>query len=74
MNGGGGRMFPRTRAEAKGDPGEAGISLRDWFAGMALAGMAASGRTLDPRTRGDTVTLAYKLADAMLRVRANSDS
>ena len=45
------------------------MSLRDWWAGWALAGIAASGRTLDPCACADTAQLAYKLANAMLRAR-----
>lgn len=65
----GGPAFPHPGSSNPPIPAHGGMSLRDWFAGQALAGMAASGRTLDPRTRGDTATLAYRLADALLRVR-----
>lgn len=44
-----------------------GMSLRDWFAGQALAGMLSS----DGRPTGDQAKAewAYDLADAMLRAR-----
>lgn len=44
-----------------------GMSLRDWFAGMALAGMCANGNenSWPPNAEG-----AYKFADAMLAERA----
>ena len=56
--------------------GTNGMSLRDWFAGQALAGMLAgylptlsrnASKTLniDPRTMG----VAYEIADVMLRAR-----
>lgn len=53
-------------------PYYAGMSLRDWFAGQALAGMMASNDavpvgTLDPR--GLLASSAYAMADAMLKAR-----
>lgn len=48
--------------------GAAGMTLRDWFAGQALAGMLA-----DPNVPGkprQTSEAAYELADAMLAARA----
>lgn len=42
-----------------------GMSLRDWFAGMALQGMLASETG---KTRPDEyATLAYMMSDAMLK-------
>ena len=60
-----------------GDKGEVvpvgGLSIRDWFAGMALQGMIASGKHLTERmhenpdkTIGD---MAYMAADEMLAAR-----
>ena len=48
-------------------PDYRGMSLRDWFAGQALAGMLSS----DGRPTGDQAKAewAYDLADAMLRAR-----
>ena len=48
-----------------------GMSLRDWFAGMALMGIAAN----DPPSYSDvgisdTAELSYQIADAMLAERA----
>lgn len=45
---------------------EWGMSLRDWFAGQALAGMMA-----DPNVGADVATgnTAYMMADAMLEAR-----
>ena len=57
----GGPAFPSDRF------GERGMSLRDWFAGQALAGLIAC-----PNTSGgekDFARNAYKLADAMLAER-----
>lgn len=48
---------------------EAGMSLRDWFAGQALAGWMAS-FSPDCRMKAtNCAALAYELADAMLEAR-----
>lgn len=49
-----------------------GMTLRDWFAGQALAGLCAA--HANPAAIGfpdnvETATKAYDLADAMLRAR-----
>lgn len=56
---------------------EAGMSLRDWFAGQALAGVmrlaiesARSGRSIDAAL---IAVGAYEQADAMLAEREKSD-
>lgn len=71
----GGPAFPRP--ESRGSSGavtghsQAGMSLRDWFAGKALPVVAmpdANGRfTQDPEI---LASWAYALADAMLAERA----
>jgi hypothetical protein len=43
------------------------MTLRDWFAGQALAGLLREG--IDIYGTGDTASTAYKVADAMLRAR-----
>jgi hypothetical protein len=43
-----------------------GMSLRDWFAGQALAGMLASGEDFRPSAGAEA---AYLLADAMIAAR-----
>jgi hypothetical protein len=53
----GGPAFPISE---HGLQGYNGMSLRDWFAGQALAG------GLDCRTTIGTAELAYEIADAML--------
>lgn len=68
----GGPAFPYPHYEHQ-DPG---MSLRDWFAGMALIGLMA--RLAQPshkvisegwREAGSEADLAYKIADAMLKER-----
>lgn len=53
---------------------DAGMSLRDWFAGQALCGLLADpdgprGEGSDPYVVG-----AYRIADAMLAERAKGDA
>lgn len=68
----GGPAFPSGNDVSVGiytSSGHAGMTLRDWFAGQALAGLLA-----DPNVRGpDVLRLsavdAYKAADAMLAER-----
>ena len=47
--------------------GQSGMSLRDWFAGQALAAMAKL--EVDPNNDNDIATKAYAVADAMLKAR-----
>ena len=54
-----------------------GMSLRDWFAGMALQGMFAANSPLPQPMSGEQVDEifareAYKTADAMLKSREAS--
>lgn len=62
----GGPAFPVTVTN-EGDTGSRGMSLRDWFAGMAMQGFLASG-IIDwrPTQWADS---AYIVADAMLAAR-----
>ena len=57
--------FPGKVADP-GEPRFTGMTLRDWFAGQALAGLMAATYTGDWKTR-DFAKTAYRLADAMLR-------
>lgn len=82
----GGPAFPEVFSEERGEHGErgyevcstGGMSLRDWFAGQALAGMIANpdfGQPTDEARRlgkfaSKAATLCYELADAMLAERA----
>lgn len=49
-----------------------GMSLRDWFAGQALAGLLSTGP--NKATCGAFARDAYALADAMLSVRAKGEA
>jgi hypothetical protein len=51
--------------------GERGLTIRDWFAGQALAGMAGHWvETPRPVDCDDYAKRAYRFADAMLKARA----
>lgn len=47
--------------------GAGGMSLRDWFAGMALQGMLANSGNMG--TNADCVIAAYHVADMMIKKR-----
>lgn len=70
----GGPAFPKTR-EAIIDSRSAGMTLRDWFAGQALAGLVqlravheAARESGEPAEK-ITAAAAYEYADAMLEAR-----
>lgn len=46
-----------------------GMSLRDWFAGMALTAMSAPGSDWKKRWEEEQADRAYELADAMIAAR-----
>jgi hypothetical protein len=55
------------------DPGDSGMSLRDWFAGMALQGeLASQGEYCNYSNHSDMKDITcwtYEVADAMLAAR-----
>lgn len=77
----GGPAFPRsytTALEAAQGLGESGMSLRDWFAGMALQGICANpdisthahkAALGTPETRRVFAEGAWAQADAMLEMK-----
>lgn len=82
----GGQAFPLQDAYGPardfGTPGHPGMTLRDWFAGRALAGLLAGRFDSDNvkwAHRGDAQRAAmfaensYFVADAMLAERAKKD-
>ena len=68
----GGPAFPRVNPEyCKNNDG---MTLRDWFAGQALVGIA--GRLMSPTEwNGDCIaSAAYELADGMMEEREATDN
>jgi hypothetical protein len=71
MTNDGGPAFPRpaafSNAERTACTEQDGMTLRDWFAGQALAGLLRDG--IDVHGIDDSAYLAYEMADAMLKAR-----
>lgn len=72
----GGSAFPRVPVQwGNGDTvwGDAGMSLRDYFAAKAMAGGITAGKDMPMRGyegwRDEFALEAYRYADAMLRAR-----
>lgn len=71
----GGFAFPRplvVTTQGIEDDAETGMTLRDWFAGMALQGYLSSFAGLEDAgfpSSAKCALLAYRIADAMLRER-----
>lgn len=71
----GGHAFPRDGVKdgyGKIVGAQGGMSLRDWFAGQALAGMCGHPRALSQVQDGDLLSdakLMYRFADAMIAAR-----
>jgi hypothetical protein len=61
------RIAPDTISESRMDV-EGGLTIRDWFAGMALQGMNAM-PSWDKGTTKEIAREAYSIADAMLAAR-----
>lgn len=59
MSDNGGFAFPNN--------GDAGMTLRDYFAGQALVGLLVTNNPYLPL--GDMATLSYGMADSMLKAR-----
>lgn len=66
----GGPAFPLPNTQQHGDAvlfyGKPGMSLRDWFAGMALQGLLAN---MNNALHDSWARDAYNMADAMLKAR-----
>jgi len=82
----GGPAFPRNGHPDKGDFPEDGMTLRDYFAGQALAGIMANperwkqiaddykaGKKTYDECSASNAAKAYSLADAMLAQRGKAD-
>ena len=75
----GGSAFPRIDWLERGDSGRtdvicaSGMTLRDYFAGQALAGLHASPNRKAAFIHEDDATFCYCAADAMLAARAHQE-
>jgi hypothetical protein len=68
----GGPAFPNVGGTEPNDLFPSyGMSLRDYFAGQALAGLLANPNTRETRT--DTALAAYFIADALLKARTQGE-
>lgn len=67
----GGPAFPQTNDSWQGPHAvPEGMSLRDWFAGMAIQGMLAGRKCeLANVALGDMISSAFVIADAALKAR-----
>lgn len=63
----GGPAFPRAAGQLPGS--QAGMSLRDWFAGQALVGAVATVNGPGFAEWAYYADAAYQIADAMLAAR-----
>ena len=63
----GGPAFPNTAKPMAGEMTEWGMSLRDWFAGMALPAIYKLG--CGDITEAEMALDAYRVADEMLAAR-----
>ncbi len=64
----GGSAFPLYLPQDEGDIRN-GMTLRDWFAGQVIGGMAASLAPSNGNTPRDLADAAFELADAMIAAR-----
>lgn len=64
--------FPEVPGDFNEYEGRPGMTLRDWFAGQALAGLStgAANYVPDEAERTLAAQVAYRLADAMLAERS----
>ena len=65
-------IFEARHANADYDITHIGMSLRDYFAAQALQGMISADHKSE-RSMSEMVTLAYKIADAMIAEREKQD-
>ena len=66
--------FQNPRASARGAVNEFGMTLRDYFAAKAMQGLLAAQihGFNDRPANGPFASMAYEMADAMLRARAQT--
>ena len=65
----GGPAFPKTITAGDKSISEGGLTIRDYFAGQALAGLLVNYDTHSLKV-ADCVGISYDVADIMLKARA----
>lgn len=67
----GGSAFPSSDFDGEDHWPKGGMSLRDWFAGMALQGYMAGTRENEPWELcfGEAAVHCFQVADAMIKER-----
>jgi len=65
----GGPAFPREDYQTDNAPGQRGMSLRDWYAGQALAGIVSQNSCSEPLSSEEMAWLAFKAASEMIKAR-----
>jgi hypothetical protein len=69
----GGSAFPMGYHPEGNNADHIGMSLRDWFAGMAMQGLLSKDYYSFMSDLDDAVIHAYKVADAMIAERKKGD-
>ena len=64
----GGPAFPRAGSDYV--KAQEGMTLRDWFAGQVLQGLASDREYYWDHTNEEIATASYNMADAMLKARS----
>ena len=67
----GGPIAPTMRGNAGSIIPVGGLTIRDWFAGMALQGVYTAG--VGDLTEAEIAADAYRMADSMITARAASE-
>jgi len=68
----GGPAFPGFDPKSESPKPVDGMSLRDWFAGQALAGLASIDENAD--APGFISNEAYRISDAMIAARSGGET
>lgn len=68
----GGPAFPRSLDTGVYGQPQRGMTLRQWFAGMAMMGSSANPKIM-PMSATEMAEMSYEQADAMLKEGARQD-
>lgn len=67
----GGAAFPQSTTIGAVSETVGGMTLRDWFAGQALAGLRANPRAWEELTMKQMIEYSWADADAMIQARGH---